>query len=387
MKNFLKVILTIALVLSMVCSVQAAKKGKKEKITDPRLLKVMKLTKSPKDTQFLANGDQLKTSHRAGRGFDVTSNDEELWFAQPGNIGKNQPGLTKIHETYIVRKKNGKREFMTLRYFGGADNLSIEKAEDGDYVWIGSHGDKWAKKSHYYRTRAVSRFKFEPGKEINDGYAGETYYLGGASTARYMSCVVRPEEDILAVFTSNAGAMTINIYSLSEARALPDVELKVKTHWKGENVGEEEEYVVRRFKGKDLTSLDAKASFVVEKKSKENGGNPTKDPNFYTCRGIDVDKDYVYLVEGQHNKGKYVEEGPSKAFITVFDYAGRVVLEKRRIQAVSEKMLLSNMGITNTGYAEIFGFKMKGDNAYIGFSSYGPNSKGKNVHKAVVVKY
>ncbi|MBQ0080949.1 MAG: hypothetical protein KBS95_05310 [Alistipes sp.] len=387
MKNFIKLILVIALTAGTVFAVEAAKKEKKAKVTDPRLLKVMKLTKSPKDTQFLAAGEQLKTSHRAGRGFDVTSNDEELWYAQPGNVGKGQPGLTKIHETYIIRKKNGKREYMTLRYFGGCDNITIEKAADGDYVWIGSHGDKWAKKSHYYRTRAISRFKFEPGTEINDGYAGETYYLGGASTARYMTCAVKPEEDILAVTTSNSGAVTINIYSLQEARALPDVELKVKTHWKGENVGEEEEYVVRRFKGKDLTSLDAKASFVVEKKSKENDGNPTKDPNFYTFRGFDVDKDYVYFVEGQHNKGKYTEEGPSKAFITVFDYAGRVVLEKRRIQAVAEKMLLANMGITTTGYADIFGFKIKGEDAYIGFSSYGPNKKGKNVHKAVVIKY
>lgn len=110
---------------------------------------------------------------------------------------------------------------MTLRYFGNANSLAVEHAEDGDYVWIGSCATKWHK--NYNRTRAVSRIPFAAKTEINDGYAGETYYMGGDY---YCWPAVDAANDILSVVTQKAGAVTFNIYSLSEARALPDTEIR-----------------------------------------------------------------------------------------------------------------------------------------------------------------
>lgn len=387
MKNILKIVLVLAVIFGL-SSQNVALAKKKEKISDPRLLLVQKLGKSVKESQFLAAGKGMKNAGQYLEGFDVTDDETTLWYAQRGSVAKYIPGKTKIHEAYVIRAHAGsKKEVMTLRYFGGAENLCVEHTEDGDYIWIGSLGDKYTKggKSHYMRTRGISRIKFEPGKEWNEGSAGETYYLGGG-TNRYCYPAVDVQNDLLAVAHQNAGVVTLNIYHLSEAKALPETELRVKTHWKGEAVGEETETITRSFKGRDLSTLDPISSFVLQKPTKETG-NSSKDPNFYKFQGYDVDKDYVYFVEGVNNGGKYTENGESKAFITVFDHNGKEILPKRRIQIVSEKMMLDNMGITSTDQAEVSGIKVKDGKIYIGFSAYGKASNGKNTQKACIVKY
>lgn len=351
-------------------------KAKKEKVTDPRLLLVMKMTKMTKESQFLTKGIALKTAHRATQGFSISEDEQTMWFSQPGSFGKNQPGLTKVHENYIVRRKDGKREFMTLRYFGNANSLAVEHGADGvDYMWIGSNATKY--KGAYSRTRTVSRFPFEPNKEINEGYAGETYYMGGE---RYCYPAVNVAANLLGVVTQKVGAVTVNLYNLDEARAMDDVDIKLKTLYKGELVGEAEQTVVRTIKGKDLTALESVSSFTIAKPDKETADS-AKDVNYYTFRAWDIDKDYVYFVEGQHNKGS-MKNGESKAFITVYDHAGRVVLPKRRIQCVFDQYLLETLGITPAGYADIAGIKVYENKIYVMFSV--KNSKG---FRTVVAKY
>ena len=251
-------VVTLTAMLCVTADVMAKPKEKKEKITDPRLLTIMKMSKTTKETQFIAKGTSLKTGQRAVQGFDVSSDEGTLWFSQPGIFGKSQPGLTKLHENYIIRVKNGKRELMTVNYFGNANNVAIESTPEGDYVWLGSCGTKW--KGAYSRTRAVSRFLFEPGTTVTAGHAGETYYMGGE---RYVWAAVDAENDLLGVTVQKAGVVSIFIYSLSEARSLPDTDIKIKTEWKGENIGEEQETVVLTIKGKDLTTLEPLSSFVV----------------------------------------------------------------------------------------------------------------------------
>ena len=353
--------------------------AKKETISDPRLKAVQSMSKSVKETQFVVKGATLATAHRAVQGFDITE-DGTPWFSQPGNIGKKQPGLTKVHETYIVKGTGRNKQKMTLRYFGNGTGMAVEHAEDGDYIWIGSNGTKWH--DHYMRTRSVSRIPYNAGTELNEGYAGETYFMGGA---RYCYPAINVADDILAVATSNVGNVTINIYSLKEARELPNTNIKIKTVWKGENIGEEQETVSRTENIKDLESLDPKANFTIYKPEKEKA-NKAKDVNSYNFRGFDVDKDYVYFLEGEHNKGK-AENGPSVAYITVFDHSGKVVLPRRRISVIGDGYILNTLGLTSTGYADVEGVKVHNGKVYIVFSTYGLNSKNKNVHRANVVVY
>lgn len=380
LKSLAVVALTAMLVMGVQSPVYAQKakkeKAKKEKITDPRLLTVMKMTKMTKESQFLTKGVALKTAHRATQGFSISADETTMWFSQPGSIGKNQPGLTKVHENYIIRRQDGKRETMTLRYFGNANALAVEHAEDGkDYIWIGSNGTKY--KGAYGRTRTVSRFPFEVNGEINEGYAGENFYMGGE---RYCYPAINTAADILGIVTQKAGAVTVNLYNLSDARALDDSEIKIKTQYKGEVVGEPEQTVVRTIKAKDMTTMEAISSFTIPKPDKETA-DPAKEVNYYTFRAWDVDKDYVYFVEGQHNKGS-MKNGESKAFITVYDHAGRIVLPKRRIQCIFDQYLLESLQITPAGYADIAGIKVIDSKIYVMFSV--KNSKG---FRTVVVKY
>lgn len=353
-------------------------KQKKEKITDPRLLTIVKMSKPVKEEQLVKKNVKLATVHRAVQGFDVTDNGATFWYSQPGNIGKQQPGLTKVQENYIMR--GSAKERMLLEYFGGANSLAVEQAADGDYFWIGSNGTKFH--GAYQPTYTFSRIKFEAGKQVNKCCDGETYYVGGE---RYCYPAVNAEQDILAVATQKQGVVTIRVYKLSEARSLPNTEVTLPTiKWKGEVIGEEEETVTRTVACKDLTKLDPLGQFTLAKPSKD-GGNPQKDVNFYSFRGFDVDKDYVYFVEGNHNKGD-MKNGPSNAYVTVFDHSGSVVLPRRRIHVIGDQYMLDNWGIINTGYADIGGIKVKGNTAYIIFAAN--NKAGKNKgFRATVVKY
>ncbi|MBQ9962219.1 MAG: hypothetical protein IJO90_02515, partial [Alistipes sp.] len=122
------------------------------------------------------------------------------------------------------------------------------------------------------------------------------------------------------------------------------------------------------------------SSFTIPKPDKETA-DPAKAVNYYTFRAWDIDKDYVYIVEGQHNKGS-MKNGESKAFITVYDHSGRIVLPKRRIQCVFDQYLLESLQITPAGYADIAGIKVIDSKIYVMFSV--KDSKG---FKTVVVKH
>lgn len=381
-KGLLTLTLTATLCISATTSVFAQKKkkekAKKEKITDPRLLAVMKMTKMTNENQFVVKNQSLKTAHRAVQGFDI-SEDGTMWYGQPGQIGKQQQGLTKIHENYIIRVKDGKREVMTLNYFGGANSICVEHAADGDYVWVSSNGDKW--KGHYHRTRTISRVPFVANSVVDNGCAGETFYLGGD---RYCWPAIDIENKVFGVATQNAGTVTIRTYNLDDVYALDNSPIKIKTTWKGENVGEAEEKVSRTFQARDLSQLEPLTTFTLPK-LKEEECDPAKDPNCYSFRAWDIDKDYVYFVEGKHNGDKAKTE--SKAYITVFDHSGRVVLPKRRIQAIHDYYLLGTLDIAPKGYADVAGIRVKSDGIYILFAGKGVNSKGKSTLRANVVKY
>ncbi|MBQ7856224.1 MAG: hypothetical protein IJ348_03800 [Alistipes sp.] len=382
MTTLFKGLTAFALAMMLCCSADAfaAKKPKKEKITDPRLLTVMKMGKVAKESQFVTRGTALKTAHSSVQGFDVVNGGAEIWYSQPGQTAKLQQGLTKIHENYVVRHVGNRRELMTLRYFGNAHSLCVERTNAGDYVWVAGNATRHAKKGHYMRTRTLSRIPFEVGAEYDKGYAGETYYMGG----EYIYPALQTEQDMIGMATHLKGDWTFSIYSLSEARAMPDTELKVKVAYKGENIGEETETAIRTFKGKDLSELEPITSFTVKKP--EEGSNPAKDVLHYAFRAWDFDKDYVYFLEGAHNKSNYNANGPSVGYITVFDHAGRVVLPRRRIGVVGDQVILEVLGITPTGCAHIAGFKMKGNTAYLCLATHAKSGEKKG-WRSVVVKY
>lgn len=390
-QSFFKSAVICALTLTLCISTQSVmaqksekkKKAKKEAVSDPRLLKVMSMTKSTKEPQFVKRGVYMRTQYRAGQGVAVSPDESTIYYSQPGDINGNKPGFTRVHENYIVRTKDGKKDFMTLRYFGNANSIAVEHAADGDYVWVSSNGSKF--NGAYGHTRTISRVKYEAGAEHNNGYTGETYYMGGA---RYCWPALDVENDILGVITQSRGEVTVNIYNLSEARALPETEVKIKTTWKGETLNEPEETVVRTVKCKDLTTLEPLASFVIPKPDKETA-DVTKDINSYAFRAWDVDKDYVYFVEGRHNAGNMKANGPSRAFITVFDYAGRVALERRRIQSVHDQYLLESMSITPYGYADVAGLCVNKENMYVMFSVNNKTTREgfKNGFRAVTIRY
>ena len=74
---------------------------------------------------------------------------------------------------------------------------------------------------------------------------------------------------------------------------------------------------------------------------------------------------YVYFYEGNA-----VETGAdsfeSKAYVTVFNYSGKIVVPRTEVAAVADKAGLAAAGLTTTGYAEGESLKVRDGKLYLG---------------------
>lgn len=103
----------------------------------------------------------------------------------------------------------------------------------------------------------------------------------------------------------------------------------------------------------------------------------TVDPariGYYAFQGFDVAGGYLYFYEGEGNENS-VSSGASNAYVSVFNMDGIIVKEKTKVQAISNLDDLDNYGITNTGYMEAEGIKIKNGAIYLGFASKSTDEK------------
>ena len=55
-----------------------------------------------------------------------------------------------------------------------------------------------------------------------------------------------------------------------------------------------------------------------------------------------------------------------KAYVTVFNYSGKIVVPRTEVAAVADKAGLAAAGLTTTGYAEGESLKVRGGKLYLG---------------------
>ncbi len=303
-------------------------------------------------------------------GFDANEN---IYYSQIGGSGKDEEGNIKGNDlVYIARGRANSYigdDFMTLQYFGHGANIVVEDTKEGPYIWVSSNASKHTtgdrlEAGNYWSERSVSRIKYEKGK-LYQGYGGETFFLNRGDFYVQLAAIDESGKYICFVASKKDDkGLTRNFYTfnLSDVKSAPLNEFEFSVRVGGEDNANPERVVARKVKGHDLGNIKPLGNFSVMP-----GKNWATDINAYPNQGIEIDKQgQIYFYEGVCASA----DRPQGAYVTVFDWHGKVIGPRTGINAIADSSALFYAGLTNkNGCMEAEGIKIIGNKLYLGFSA------------------
>lgn len=360
----------------------------KEVISYP--LSLTPLKDSLKSVKIKSRNVLLKDPVHGLQSFDFDRKGN-VYYSQLSGSGRDEKGNTKGGDVvHIIKSRPNSpadNNYMSLRYFGHGGTLVIEESKDGPYVWVSSNATKHIsgdrlESDNYWGARSISRIKYEKGKAY-EGYGGETYFLNKEKFFVLIAAIDESNEYICFLgSTRNSEGLKryFYTYKLSEVKASPMKEFKFEVRVGGEKSGEEEHTTTRKLLGHDLSKLEPLDSFCLVP-----GKNWSNDVNTYSNQGIEIDPEgYIYFYEGNGPSKKR----PQGAYVTVFDLNGKVVRERTRVEAISDKEALFHSGLTNKdGSMEAEGIKIIKNKIFLGYSSSLQGQNGKSFRGSNIFEY
>ena len=299
----------------------------------------------------------LYAPRRIMQGFDLTESGS-IYYSQVGSDGATLnicraagPGL------------NAQTDYMILKYFGHGTQIVAEEASDGKtYIWLNSNASV-DKSGEYGDNWSVSRVEFVPGATSDAGYAGETFFLNKDGQYDQQVSIDFGARRLL-IGSRRSGVRYFWIFDLDEVLALPLKEMTVSVTVGGGTGDGEKQTVERKIMGHDLNDCRVLGNF-----SFSAGTDKEHDVYSYSHQGHEINGDYIYFYEGNavensDDPGTY----QSKAYVTVFNYNGRIVVPRTEVAAIADVNGLASEGFTQTGYAEGECIKVKEGKLYLGMA-------------------
>lgn len=328
------------------------------------------------DNIIYSKNIQLIAPLRVMQGFDIDSKGN-LYYIQIGKKSSGDVDKTKSHELYVIKSTPNSSDisiYMTFRYFGHGSNFVVEESGNDTYVWLNSNASKTASSSEYENSVSFSRIKFEPGKVIENGYGGETFFLNNGKKNTHPA--IDFENRRLCISATESGTRNFYVYDLDEALALPNTSFTFDVTFGGEESTIPEQTVSKTVEGKDLAKLTPLGSFSIPK-----GKDQASDLNSHSLQGFDIVGNYIYYNEGDGN-GNDITNGNSNDYVTILDINGNIVHPRTAVTAITNIDNLKTAGITDSGYMEGEGIKVKGNKIYLGFASRrNPNIAGNDDYR------
>ncbi|WP_295937679.1 Ig-like domain-containing protein [uncultured Alistipes sp.] len=291
----------------------------------------------------------LYAQRRIMQGFDLTGGGG-IYYSQVSS------DASSVNICYAPGPgQNAQTDYMVLKYFGHGTQIVAEEASDGKtYIWLNSNASVDAS-GEYGNNWSVSRVEFTPGATYDDGYAGETFFLNKDDQFDQQVAIDFGARRLL-IGSRRSGVRYFWIFDLDEALALPLKKMTATV-----TVGAAgSDPVTREIQARDLGDCRVLGSFSVSA-----GTDKEHDVYSYSHQGHEVAGNYVYFYEGNA-----VEESPdqfvSKAYVTVFNYSGKIVVPRTEVAAIADKTGLAAAGLTASGYAEAESLKIRGGKLYLG---------------------
>lgn len=298
----------------------------------------------------------LRTTSAVMQCFDIDFDKNLIYYSQLNNkyrlyISWSEPNATQYQGV------------MQLHYFGHGGNFTIEKAGNDRYLWIGNYASKNSK-DEYWGSQVVSRVPVKADAVVKPWDCTDNYYFGELN----ISVAVDFEHDRLSIVGVTSGI--VRTYSLSALQALPVETIELEPVKFGGGVAPDVEQIVTpKVRARDCTKVRPLGQFKIVR---QEG---------VSWQGFDVCGDIIYQMQGNGNENDGLSQ--SNGYLLVFGIDGTEVLPRTRVGALADLGKLSDMGITDTGYMEPEGVKVRNGALYCGFAS----KNSANVRRGTIFKY
>lgn len=276
---------------------------------------------------------------------------------------------TQLNSNYRVYLSWGERNgtnilgSMEMRYFGHGSNFSLEKDGDKLFIWIGNYASKNSSGEYWY-DQIISRVPVVNEAVVNPWDCTDNYYFG----ERNISVAIDKEHDRLTILGISSGR--IRTYSLSALQALPVTDVVLESIiFGGDTAPDTEQSKVYTVKARDCRNVTPLGDFSI---TRETG---------ISWQGFDVYGDVVYQMRGNGNDNDSAKA--STGWLYIYKIDGTPILQKAPVKAIEDLARLKDFEITDTGYMEPEGVKVRRGTLYIGFAS----KNSGNVRKGTIFKY
>ena len=320
-----------------------------------------------------SKGTQLYRKSNVMQGWDFTDATHYYYAQCPSNL-YNQfvslvPGPNQAYSNY-----------MTLERFGHMTQIVAEKASDGKtYIWCNSNGQIMS--DGYGNSLSISRLEYLPGGTYTGGYAGDTWvmnknYNGKKFYDLQVSIDFNYRRMLIGARVAGVSMRFHWVFDLDEVLSLPLKDISLSVPVGGTISGDGEARTeTRKFKARDLGDAKVLGYFEVPR-----GADPSQT-YYYSHQGHEVHGNYVWFYEGEALSDAH----PSVAFITVYDYNGKVVVPRTEVAAIKDSNVMRNMGFTHDASAEAESMKIKDGVLYLGFACHSSASSSNRIQN--ILKY
>lgn len=283
---------------------------------------------------------------------------------------------TQVTDKYRILVSRGTpdrqaEEYMTLCFHGHSTNMAVEEEGDERFVWVGNYANR-VDDGNYWHEQVVSRIRYNPGSTHYPWNADENYFVEAGCLN--MNPAVDTANDQLAILYTRVdtpGRYCWAVYSLSEAKALAEETVTLQPLSYG---GETESHPLRKgvtpeVRVRNLSRLRPLARFSI----------PTPA---VAWQGYEIHDGRMYFMEGTSGAN---DGTTGEAYMTVYDFEGRIVQSRTKVRAVSDLKALTEAGITESGYIESEGVKIRCGKLFLGFASQ--SKKDGNRRRANIFQY
>ena len=317
----------------------------------------------------------------AMQGFNLDS-DGRVWYTQLSASHHERLLWIPAQPNSGTAVLDARKEYMTLSYFGHGTNTALEESGSDRYLWVGAYGVCNAQ-GMYWNEKPVGRVKWVKGATVKTSECDEYYYIGDYAD---LHPSIDAENDLLTINygdRNNSAYRCFVIYRLSEAKKAPmtNVTITCTDGFRTDNPASTNPVSVI-VRCRDLTALKP----VASPRFLKTGYGPSGS-KYYDWQGYDVRKDRLYYTEGQSKYSLYgtFYDGSSYAFVTVFDFNGKVVEERTPVAVVSDPEKLKRFGISVFASLEAEGIKVWRDKLYLGYTARGITAENTNHYQHIFV--
>ena len=242
--------------------------------------------------------------------------------------------------------------YMHLKYFGHGDNMFVERGPDGDWLWTSNYGTLEAGQTNRYTdSQVLSRVRFSAGVTLIPSQATDNYVMPGM---KRLIAAYDPDNGTVGIWCRESnGTARFYVYDIETLKAAP----------------------------KEVITLSYTISYgspVVNERPTVRACNLAKLAPLYSFKmpfnnvpqGYDWHHGKIWFLRGAAAEAEDVAAGTGKNWATAYliDCTGKK-LTTASVPWVDDLGLLAAQGLTDLGYFETEGIKIKDGVLYLGFAS------------------